>query len=162
MTPRAARTLNGRHVLALVVGFFVAIMAVNAVMVWYALKSFPGMVSADAYREGLAYNRTIEAREAQRALGWQVAVDVSARAGMHRIEARFADRTGTALRGLDVTARIVRPVARGADRAIVLRETSPGEYIADADLPTRGHWHLELEAHGGSQTWRMERDLWLK
>jgi nitrogen fixation protein FixH len=162
MTARAARSLNGRHVLGIVVGFFAVVMAVNAVMVWLALGSFPGLVSGDAYREGLAYNRTLEARDAQRALGWQVTVDAGEQGTPRRIEARFRDRDGAPLRGLDVTARMVRPVARGADRSIVLREVAPGTYRAEDDVPSVGHWRIEIDARGDAQGWHMERELWLK
>jgi nitrogen fixation protein FixH len=162
MTARAIKSLNGRHVLVLVVGFFATVMAVNAVMVWLALGSFPGLVSANAYREGLAYNRTIEAREAQRVLGWQVTVDAAERGNPRRIEARFLDRGGAPLRELDVTARMVRPVVRGADRTIVLREVAPGIYRADDTVPSVGHWRLEIDARKDDRAWHMERELWLK
>jgi nitrogen fixation protein FixH len=149
-------------VLALVLGFFAAVMAVNAVMVWLALGSFPGMVSVDPYREGLAYNHTLETRERQRALGWQVAVEAAQQGNPRLIEARFLDRAGVPLRALEVTARMIRPVARGADRIIALREVAPGLYRAEDDVPSLGHWRLEIDAHGGTQSWHMERELWLK
>lgn len=161
MTVRAERTLRGRHVLFLVVGFFAAIMAVNAVMVLFALGTFPGVVSKDAYREGLEYNRTLQARAAQRALGWKVVVEVPGTGLSRRIEARFADRAGTPLTGMEVTAQLVRPVVRGVDRAVTLHEVSPGRYRAEADFPLPGHWRLNVEAQLGDDTWRMERDLWL-
>jgi len=155
------RPIAGRHVLALVVAFFATVSAVNAVMIWLALQSFPGMVNGDAYREGLEYNRTLEAREAQRALGWQVAVDVTGDGRARRIEATFADRSGAPLGGLAVTANLVRPVARGIDRTVALREAGPGVYRAEAEFPVPGHWRLELEARREAASWRMERELWL-
>jgi nitrogen fixation protein FixH len=157
----AAKPLEGRHVLALVAAFFAAILAVNGVMVWLALGSFPGMVSPDAYREGLAYNRTLAAREAQRALGWRVQVDATGQGLSRRLEARFADRDGSPLRGLDVAATLKRPVTRGADQAIEFAEILPGVYRAEVEFPLPGHWQLELEARSGATEWKMERELWL-
>jgi len=156
-----ARTLHGRHVLALLVAFFATILAVNGVMVWLALGSFPGMISPDAYREGLAYNRTLAAREAQRALGWRVQVDATGQGLSRRLEARFADRGGVPLRRMAVTAMLKRPVTRGADQAIGFIEVLPGIYHAEVEFPLPGHWQLELKARRGATEWKMERELWL-
>jgi nitrogen fixation protein FixH len=157
----SARPVAGRHVLALVVGFFATVLAVNAVMVWLALKSFPGMVSGDPYREGLEYNRTIAAREAQRALGWRVDVAVSGQGLQRTIEASFKDRDNAPLTGLAVTASLMRPVARGADHDVTLREIAPGIYRAEVEFPVPGHWRLDIEARRDAAEWRMERELWL-
>ena len=156
-----ARPIAGRHVLALVVGFFFTVSAVNAAMVWLALKSFPGMVSGDPYREGLEYNRTIAGREAQRALGWRVEIAVSGLGLTRTIEASFKDRDNAPLTSLAVTASLVRPVARGADHDVALREIAPGTYRAEAEFPVAGHWRLDLEARRAAAEWHMERELWL-
>jgi nitrogen fixation protein FixH len=165
MIARGAGTLTGRHVLLLVVGFFATVLAVNGVMVWLALGSFPGMVSDNAYREGLAYNHVLEAREAQRALGWRVAIEFTGTAPT-RIEASFADRDGHPISGLRATALLRRPVARGNDRTVEMREVAAGIYRAEMALPLPGNWQLELEARdrGADEApvWRMERELWLK
>jgi nitrogen fixation protein FixH len=161
IVPVPAR-LRGRHVLSMVIGFFAAIMAVNAVMVWYALGTFPGTVSDNAYREGLEYNRTLEERAAQRALGWHVSVEVAGTGLKRRIEARFKNRDGAPLSGMKVAARLTRPVARGADRVLELRESAPGIYGAEAEFPRPGHWQLDVEAHRDAATWTMERELWVK
>lgn len=158
------RPLTGRHVLIAVVAFFAAVSAVNAAMIWLALDTHPGQVTANPYREGLEYNRTLEARRAQRALGWHVELDVAPNGPAHRIDATFRDRDGRAIAGLAIVARLIRPVARGGDRATPLGETAPGVYRGTVTLPAPGKWRLVVEATrtGAPAAWRMERELWLK
>jgi nitrogen fixation protein FixH len=163
MTGARKRPITGRHVLAILVGFFAVVIAANGVMAWLAIDSFPGLVSADPYREGLAWNRTLAERKVQAALGWQVTVDVSGSGATQAVTARFRDRSGVPLSGLAVNARLVRTVAQGEDRSARLEETSPGLYRAGVNLPLAGKWRLELDARQRDGTrWRMERELWRK
>ena len=158
-----ARQLTGRHVLFILLVGFGIVFAVNGVMAWFAIDTFPGLVSKDAYREGLEYNRTLEARREQAKLGWQVDVAVAGTGNARAVTARFRDRDGHPIGGLKVNAALVRPVAAGNDRRAVLDETAPGDYRAEIVLPSLGNWLLDVEAvrRDGTQ-WRMERSLWLK
>ncbi|MGE4217930.1 MAG: FixH family protein [Alphaproteobacteria bacterium] len=155
--------LTGRRVLALLVGFFGAVTAVNAVMIWLALDSFPGVSSPNAFREGLDWNRHLAAKDEQIGLGWQVDVDLRGEGARRTVVARFRDGAGAGLSGMEVTARLIRPVAQGHDATVSLAERVPGEYAAEVETPLTGHWRLTVEAvQAGEPVWRMERDLWLK
>jgi len=46
------------------VGGMLLVIVVNGVMISYALGTFPGLSTEDAYRRGLAYNQTIAAADA--------------------------------------------------------------------------------------------------
>jgi nitrogen fixation protein FixH len=50
------------------------VVVVNAVMITYAIGTFPGLQTEDAYRKGLAYNRTLAAAREQEERGWQATV----------------------------------------------------------------------------------------
>lgn len=155
--------LTGRRVLAIILGFFATVFAVNIVMVWLAVDSFPGLVSRDAYREGLAWNRTLDAKRAQDRLGWRVAVGLTGTGLARSVAAEFRDRAGVPLSGMAVTARLIRPVVQGHDLTLTLTETAPGRYTAPVALPFAGNWRLAVEAGSGKETvWRMERSLWLE
>ena len=65
------------------VAFFGVVLAVNAVMIWVAFVTWPGLETTSAYQKGLAYNRTLAASQAQEALGWRV--DVEWRCRLHDI-----------------------------------------------------------------------------
>ena len=45
--------------------FFVVITAVNGVMIWYALESWTGLSSGEAYDDGLRYNQIWRPRAAR-------------------------------------------------------------------------------------------------
>ncbi|MBX6322027.1 MAG: FixH family protein, partial [Rhodospirillaceae bacterium] len=80
------------------VAAFLVLIAVNGILVVRAVESWPGVESANAYEEGLAYNRTLEEARRQKALGWRYAfafTPAGERAG--RIEVSLYDRDGAAL-----------------------------------------------------------------
>ena len=63
-------------------------IAVNGVFTYFALESFGGLETEQAYLKGLDYNRTLEAAAAQRERGWQVELEQepgSAGAGQDRL-----------------------------------------------------------------------------
>ena len=130
--------LTGRHVLAIIVAFFLVIFAVNGVFVYVSLQSHPGVTSDDAYRKGLDHNRTLD----QNARGWRIAVSVES--GI--VELRLSDRAGAPLTGLAVIGEARRPVHDRADKKLILKETGPGLYsAAETKLPA-GRWELVLTA----------------
>ncbi|MBT3306984.1 MAG: nitrogen fixation protein FixH, partial [Alphaproteobacteria bacterium] len=55
------QSITGRMVLIWLLAFFGTIFAVNAVLVFFALSSWPGLTTDKAYEEGIAYNRTLDA-----------------------------------------------------------------------------------------------------
>lgn len=162
-TTTGVRRLTGWHVLWMLIGGFGTVFAINGVMAWYAIETFPGLVSNDAYREGLEYNRTLAAKAEQAKLGWRVDVALTGNGTKRAVTARFRDRDGRPISGLKVGATIVWPVVAGSDRRAVLNETAPGDYHAEIALPSLGNWRLDVEAvRGDGARWRMERSLWLR
>jgi nitrogen fixation protein FixH len=56
---------------------------------------------------------------------------------------RASDKAGAPLRGLTVTATLVRPATETGKRALAFHEVSPGVYAAAAG-PLGGGWDLDL------------------
>jgi len=133
--------LTGRHVLAMIVAFFLAIFVVNGIFVYVSLNSHPGVISEDAYRKGLDYNRTLERADRQNARGWRTTVTLDG--GF--VAVALSDRNGAPLTGLAVRAEVRRPVHDRSDTSLVLRETAPGRYRAATALAS-GRWELRLTA----------------
>ena len=52
---------TGRKFLALLLGLFLVVAAVNGLMIWYALSSWTGLVSDSAYEDGLGFDRVLAA-----------------------------------------------------------------------------------------------------
>ncbi len=152
--------LTGRRVLAYLVAFFGFIAAVNAVFIWFALGSFSGFDTRDAYRKGLDYNDVLAAAQAQETLGGQADLAHDADRGV--LVAQFQDRHGNPVRGLLVEVDVQRPTHMALDQRLVLAEGTAGRYEAPVSFPESGQWKLRLDAELGNGTrYKLDQKLWL-
>ncbi|MEZ5855132.1 MAG: FixH family protein [Hyphomicrobiaceae bacterium] len=163
--------LTGRHVLAIVVGFFALILAVNIVLLYQAISTNSGLVAQEPYRKGLDYNSRIKESDLQSKLGWQSRVD-AAMTGAVTFAVR--DRDAKPVSGLAVAAELGRPASARQDHAFTLKETEPGLYVAQLSPLGAGNWVLKIDAWDGeaarrrapgetpTPTYRLKRRLWLK
>lgn len=142
------------------------VIAVNIALVIYAVGTFPGLETDDAYRKGLAYNKTLAAARAQEALGWRVDVRYAPRPAEDTAEGRggelvvtLLDKSGEPLRGLDVAAALVRPTRAGLDMKIELEPAGRGEYRAEAILPVAGQWDVRILARRGDEDFQATRRI---
>jgi len=164
-SPRALRPvkpLTGRTVLIALLGFFAVVASVNGVFIVYALRTHPGLSDANAYQAGLAYNQVLAEAEAQRQLGWQVALDdETAVAG--RFTLRLSDRHGDAVIAEAATAQLRRPGLEAADREIALVAAGPGLWhMPTADLAP-GNWDVHVEVlRDGAVAYRAEWRVMIK
>jgi nitrogen fixation protein FixH len=95
-------------VLASLAGFFLTVAAVNAVMITFAVKTFGGVETENAYKAGLAFNRSIAKAEAQDARHWRVdIVRVPQREADFTVTVR--DGAGRPISGLTLAATLVHP-----------------------------------------------------
>ena len=132
--------LTGWHVLAIIVGFFAVVIAVDVSFAVSAYRTFPGEVSATPYEDGVAYNHQLAQLRAQGRLGWAPVATVAAD-GAVRVEVR--DRAGQPVRGLRLTGRMERPATESGRIVPTFREAEPGVYLAH---PGRlmGAWDVSL------------------
>lgn len=140
-----------------VLGFGV-VVAVNATMITYAVRSFSGLATENPYERGIAYNRVLEEQDRQAALGWTLApVFAAGRAGTNAgaLTLRATRADGTPLVGLSVAVELTRPVDAVAPVELVLREVGDGLYRADVTLPRGGQWDMHVVATAGGD----RRDL---
>lgn len=139
---------RGRWIPWIFVASFVVLTIIQGVMIWFAIESFSGLTAEDAYERGITYNRTIEAKDAEVALGWQVTlewqVDKSA-PGKGRLALQVLDRLGQPLQGAEVTATLRRPVGPETATPVILTPGAPGSYGASLQLPLRGQWDVDLD-----------------
>lgn len=150
--------LNGWHVLAIFVAFFGVVFAVNAVMVYKAVGTFPGAVTPSSYSASQNYNGEIAAAEAQAALGWRVDENLTRDAdGRAVLALSVADRAGAPIDGLAVDARLQHPVKQGEDVHGKVEAAGAGRYVARFDGVEAGLWTLAIEARrGDARVWRSE------
>lgn len=166
-SPRpAAPGLSGRHVLFAMLVFFGVIVAADATMIYKAVSTFGGVDNANAYRDGLAYNKRIAGETRQAALGWRGTIDVLSEPSRLRIAMK--DAAGDPPSALRIEASLGRPATNASDRELHLDETAPGTFEAPlGDALEPGTWIVtakifRTDAVGSADpVYRIRRRLWL-
>lgn len=149
MSMTAPRPFTGRRFLAILLGAFLAVTAVNGLMIWYAESSWTGLVSDSAYEQGLGFDRMLAQSRTEAALGWQgqIAYDVAA----GRLAVVLADHAGRPLAGLALSGQWLRPTQEGMDRTVDLVERAPGRYEATIRPPLPGQWDVRVTVRDHGQ-----------
>lgn len=155
MTARTSgrvRELTGFKVLLMLLAFFGTIGTVNAVMVHYAVSTFGGVETENAYTAGLHYQAAIDGAARQGRLGWNVATELKPLAdGGTELKLRPVDAAGKAVTGLDVGATLRHMADSRLDEPLVFIETAPGLYVATANAG-RGLRELDIELRRNGDT----------
>jgi nitrogen fixation protein FixH len=144
-TPRAGFRITGWHFLAMIVGFFLIVIAVDTAFVVAAVKTFPGEVSSTPYEDGLAYDKSFKQLQAQARLGWRA----TAAAQPDGVAIEMSDRAGQPITGLAIVGELERPATEAGKRPLKFREARPGRYVAQAGGLT-GAW--DFTAHATSRS----------
>lgn len=159
---RRPREVTGRVVLLCLVAFFVAVAAVNAVMIAAAVSTFGGLETQSSYQAGLAFAQETAAVAAQDALHWRVKARVSTQAGATLVEVAASDAAELPLAGLQATARLLHPTDTRADQLVVLTEQSAGQFQGRS-APLVGQWVLVVElSREGARLFRSRNRVFLR
>lgn len=124
------------------VGLMLLVVAVNGVLIFAAVSTFPGITSAHAYEEGRAYNRILAEATRQQALGWQAAVQWAG----GRLSVTVTDRDGLPVSG-QLEGILERPL-EGTTHALALAAGTPGRWTASAAGLAAGQWEARLVLRG--------------
>jgi nitrogen fixation protein FixH len=159
--------LTGRHVLAIFVGFFAVVFAVNGYFIVSALSTHSGVVANEPYRKGLHYNERIAADAAQAELGWtsQIALDPASR----RLKVVLKDRSGQPVTRQSIKVTFGRPATTQGEQILPLAETGLGVYEAAVRATERGAYVASIQVDGEAAVagtdpaplYRAKRRLWL-
>jgi nitrogen fixation protein FixH len=151
-------TIRGWHVLAALLGFFLTVTAVDAILITKAVSTFSGD-TADAYRKGLAYNQTLEQQADQDRRGWHESRTFDAVTG--RLSVSLTDENQQPLDGLRLQAEIGRATTDVFDRRVALEALGNGTYGADIAGLSDGAWTLSLSAsEDGKVVYRSKARIW--
>jgi len=155
----ASEQLTGRHVLAMLGGFFFVMFAANVTLIYFALRTLHGSELENPYDASQAYNGRIAEAHAQDERGWTANVMTRADGLGERIMVEFRDRTGAPVSDLQVTARFEHPFDAAKDRQASL--ASDGlDYEGVASPVAPGRWTLVIEAsRGAERLYRSENKL---
>lgn len=132
---------TGRHMAAILIGFFGLVIGVNVTMAVFASTTFGGTVVDNSYVASQQFNGWIAKGRAQAALGWRMAPE---RLADDRMALRLAGPDG-ALSGVRLDAVARHPLGRVPDTPLIFHEVAPGRYVSDAALP-QGRWQLHVAA----------------
>lgn len=162
MSQALVRRIEGRHVLIALLAFFGVMFAANGAFVYFALSTFGGVDTEDAYRKGLDYNATLAEAGAQAARGWQPVLAYDEAAGVMTL--KVTDKAGAPVAGLRVQGRLMRPATDSFDRPLDgFEEHAGGIYLGRPKKLEQGSWiaDLVLTAPDGIP-FRLRERLWLK
>jgi nitrogen fixation protein FixH len=140
--------LTGRHVLFIIVGAFAFVFAVNGVMIWKAVESFPGVVTPSSYSASQRFNGSIAAAREQESRGWRVDANAERNAdGRVVIRLEAHDDKGAPVTGVAFRATLQHPANRNLDHAVPLPALpgSSGVFEGTATGVGEGKWGLEVE-----------------
>lgn len=138
MSQQAAKhELTGRKVLAIFLGSFGLIIAVNLFLAWSAVRTFPGLEVRNSYVASQGFN---EALARQQALGWDVRVEVSQGA----LHVHFTDASGTPVDVAGMRATLGRATHMRDDVTPDFAYAS-GTFTAPVAIEP-GNWNLRLVA----------------
>jgi len=115
------------------VGGMLLVVVVNGFMAFYAISTFTGLTSGQAYDRGRAYNHVLAEAARQDALGWTARVRLEG----GRIALSVTDRAGAPVQGV-VEAYLQRPIE---GTRVELGTAAPREGFAAPDLAP-GQWEF--------------------
>ncbi len=145
------REFKGWHMLVLTVSAFAVIIAVNVVMAWQAIATFPGLEVDSSYLASQDFDAD---KAAQLALGWTLKPSYDQETGIVRLDFVGPDGKPVTLRDLSVL--IGRPTEARDDRSPSFVQGADGAYQAREDLRP-GKWMMRVVAHAADGTLFQQR-----
>ncbi|MDR7060595.1 MULTISPECIES: FixH family protein [unclassified Sphingopyxis] len=151
---RKPKAFTGRHMTAILVGFFAVVIAVNLTMARFAMSTFGGKVVENSYVASQHYNEWLKRADAQDRLGWNESITLDA--GRHVLLTIRKD--GALLDGVQASATINHPVGRIAPAALRF-EPAAGGVLRSVEPLAIGRWRLDLIVRHGADEARYREDL---
>lgn len=157
------REWTGRHVLAALLISFAVVIGINGYFIAEAEGTYPGEDVNRPYLQGLEYNRILEARTRQAAIGWHATIaGVRGADGTATITVTLADRNGKPLSGIGLDGILRHPMDEERDRAIVFEAEGGGIYAGRVPKVSPGNWDVVVTNRSAATTpFQAERRIWL-
>lgn len=160
MSVLADRSSRSSMVPWLFVAGFALVIAVNGLMMWFAIGSFSGLYSNQPRVRGLRYNEVMAEQRARDALGWTV--ETNWQADSHRLALAALDAAGKPVDGATVTVELVRPAEKRAPLAVAMVPQGDGHFAGTVDLPARGNWDADIVVDAGGRRFAVTKRLFLR
>lgn len=144
-------------------GLIGVFLLVNAVFIYYAITTSPGLVTEDYYDKGRNYeDNVLKIIAAQNALQWETKLAVPGSILIHQPDMfRFSavDSRGLPIMDADVSLVAYRPSDADADFKVRLNQVAPGQYQASIAFPLPGIWDLNITVLDGDNTFNMSHRI---
>lgn len=131
---------DGWLVLLAFVAFFLTFASVDTFFVLKALKTHTGVVSQNAYEEGLAYNEILHQARAQDDIQSKFSYDDKS------LSLYLSDSDQKAIDNAAIRVTLIRTVQDGHDFDVEMTSQGQGHYKANVDFPYKGVWNAKVEA----------------
>ena len=118
------------------------VIAVNLVLVYYAVSTFTGVTVPRSYERGRGYDQVLAEAARQDALGWKAEVTLAGGA----LTIAATDREGRAIPGR-IEGILLRPL-EGIELPLDFAPRGTGRWSAEALPPQRGQWEARLTLFG--------------
>ncbi len=133
----AERQFTGKHALAIFVAAFGVIIAVNLVLAYSAVKTFPGLEVKNSYVASQEFNERLQE---QKTLGWEIRAEVSG--GL--LILHITDQTGSPVEVAELQAVVGRATHVKEDFSPDF--TFDGTAYATPASLGKGNWNIRLVA----------------
>jgi len=137
MTSLFRGPITGPKAFAIFSSFFIVIIAVNVVMAYQAVHTFPGLEVKNSYVASQSFDAE---RRAQEALGWTTQAVIEGQ----DLVLRIAGPDGQPVQGATVGAVLGRTTVRTEDQ--VMAFAFDGDAWRAPVTVERGHWELRIDA----------------
>ena len=151
MTSLFRGPITGPKAFAIFSSFFLVIIAVNVVMAFEAVHTFPGLEVDNSYVASQSFDAE---KKAQEALGWTTHAAIEG----DTLALRIAGPDGKPVQGATVSAVLGRATVETADQTLAF--AFDGQAWHAPVRMARGHWELRIEAVAADGTpFRQRLDL---
>jgi nitrogen fixation protein FixH len=150
---------RSRHLPWIFVGGMLVVVAVNAVLIYFAFSTWSGLATSHAYERGRGYNKALQAMERQDALGWSLRASLRPDAAGGELVIDAVDRQVQPLRGLAVEVTLVRPLGAAEKHRVELVPSGDGRYAARLPSLARGQWDAMITATATGERMLMTQRL---
>lgn len=166
----------------IIIGFFIFLVISNAILLSIAGRGlpqsltsvflpspenqrvhtgFPGVMPHDRNK---SYQPHLQQLEQQQALGWQLKLaDIESLTPDQpkKVSVELKDEHGQPISQAELTLNFWRMANSRDDQSYVMREQSPGHYVAEVTLPDSGRWVAEMLVKLGDQRFRKQQSLFI-
>jgi len=145
------RGFTGRHMAAVMIGFFGVVIVVNVQMARMAIGTFGGEVVENSYVASQHFNHWLDEAATEKQLGWSAK---ATRRADGKVLVRIAGAPGTAT----VSALARHPLGVVPDVPLRFVPAGDGSFVSATALPD-ARWRLRIDVQADGRRWRSEDDV---